>query len=403
MSKPKRTGNRTRQEKRKERKHLRRRHKKRSDNYRRYQAVLQALQNFYPTKPTGHLASHLNTLAWMISGIVGSKKTSYRAIANKSPDGNKVESRIQRFARWIMNYNIDVETYFMPYIIQLLESLSGGTLALVIDGSEVGQDCMALVISVVYGHRALPIGWLVVEGKKGHLPEELHLELVKQVAPLVPDTAKVVFLGDGEFDGTNLQQFINDDCKWDYVCRTAKNIIITENDETFTPQELVSRPGDFVAIPDVEFTQEKYGPVQIIAWWGKGEAEPIFLVTNMELAEEAAWWYKKRAIIETFFSDQKSRGFHLHKSHLSDPNRIAVLMIPACLAYIWMIYLGDFAKNSAWISVIHRNDRCDLSLFQLGLDLLEHFINEFIPIPVAFSFQNNLPNTPLPSPDDFPL
>lgn len=31
--------------------------------------------------------------------------------------------------------------------------------------------------------------------------------------------------------------------------------------------------------------------------------------------------YAKRFRIETFFSDQKSRGFHLHKSHLSDPVR----------------------------------------------------------------------------------
>jgi hypothetical protein len=40
--------------------------------------------------------------------------------------------------------------------------------------------------------------------------------------------------------------------------------------------------------------------------------------------------------IETFFSDQKSRGFHLHKSHIADATRLARLLIAACLAYIWM-------------------------------------------------------------------
>jgi hypothetical protein len=38
--------------------------------------------------------------------------------------------------------------------------------------------------------------------------------------------------------------------------------------------------------------------------------------------------------IETFFSDQKSRGFNLHKSHVSDPARLARLLIAACLACI---------------------------------------------------------------------
>jgi hypothetical protein len=37
-----------------------------------------------------------------------------------------------------------------------------------------------------------------------------------------------------------------------------------------------------------------------------------------------------------------------------------------------------------WVNIIHRGDRCDLSLFQLGLRLLTHFFNEDLPIPVAF-------------------
>jgi hypothetical protein len=104
--------------------------------------------------------------------------------------------------------------------------------------------------------------------------------------------------------------------------------------------------------------------------------EPIYLVSNLELAGEACYWYQKRYRIETFFSDQKSRGFHLHKSHLSDPERLARLMIAACLAYIWIIHLGVVAKRDGWVAIIHRTDRCDVSLFQLGSDLLEHFLDE---------------------------
>ena len=61
------------------------------------------------------------------------------------------------------------------------------------------------------------------------------------------------------------------------------------------------------------------------------------------------------------------------------------LLIAACLAYIWVIYLGVVAIRDQWVSIIHRTDRCDLGLFQLGLDLLEHFLNDSLPIPVAFS------------------
>ena len=69
--------------------------------------------------------------------------------------------------------------------------------------------------------------------------------------------------------------------------------------------------------------------------------------------------YQKRFRIETFFSDQKSRGFHLHKSHISDPQRLARLLIAACLAYIWIVYLGSVCAREGWIGIIHRMKRCD--------------------------------------------
>ncbi len=131
-------------------------------------------------------------------------------------------------------------------------------------------------------------------------------------------------------------------------------------------------------------TGQAYGPVLVLAWWARGQHEPIYLVTNLDLAVEACWWYRKRFRVETFFSDQKSRGFHLHCSHLADPARLMRLLLAACLAYLWIIYLGVLAQRDSWMGVIHRTDRCDLSLFQLGLALLDHLLNEGLPIPVAF-------------------
>jgi hypothetical protein len=334
----------------------------------------------------------------MISGIVGSKRTQYPAIAQKSPDGNKPSSREKHFSRWVNNERVDYERYFAPFAVTLLLSLVNNPLVLAIDGSEVGRGCLALMVSVVYKGRALPLGWIVVKGSKGHFPEETHVNLVKQVAELIPAEADVIFLGDGEFDGVTLQDTVAG-YGWAYVCRTAKDIVLTDAGDEFNCRELGLRPGDFTSLPKVAFTREQYGPVHVIAWWAKAYKKPIFLVTNMELAEEACFWYKKRFRIETFFSDQKSRGFHLHKSHLDKPERLATLMIAACLAYIWMVYLGAFAKHTGWNKVIHRTDRCDLSLFQLGLALLEHFLNEGIPIPVVFQISLRLAGVPYPLPE----
>jgi hypothetical protein len=322
----------------------------------------------------------------MIAGIVQAKSCQLPAIARHAPDAAKPDSRVKRYSRWISNEGINSESYFLPFAQPLLASLAkNGPLVFVMDGSEVGQHCITLMISLIYQKRALPITWIVVSGSKGHLPEETHLELLAQLKFILPADSQVIFLGDGEFDGIDLQMALQEP-GWTYACRTAKNVQLFEEGEPFSFADLCLRPGDCLGIPNVQFTRQAYGPVTVIGWWRKGFQEPIYLVTNFELVHEACYWYTKRFQIETFFSDEKSRGFNLHKSHLSNPLRLARLMLAACLAYIWIIYLGITAHRDGWVGIIHRTDRCDWSLFHLGLSLLDHLLNEDLSIPVAFNF-----------------
>jgi len=359
-----------------------------SDNRRRFVAIYKAIKELYPIEPLGNTARHLTTLAMLISGIVASKRVNLPAIAGKIPSMTKVESQVKRFSRWIENENINFEFYYLPYAQQLVTSLAQQTLVLVMDGSPVGRGCRTLMLSVLYKKRALPLAWLVSQGSKGHFSEENHINLIEQVKEIIPKDADVMFLGDGEFDGINLQAKM-DSYGWKYVCRTAKDTIITQNSETFTLQELQVQPGGRITLFSVAITQKQYGPVQTVAWWDEEYEDPIYLVSNLSIHEsihkDPCEWYSLRFSIETLFSDQKSRGFHLHKSHLSDPDRLAQLMIAACLAYIWIIYLGNLSIQQGWSKIIHRTKRCDLSLFQLGLRLLDYFLNQEMEIPVAFN------------------
>ena len=292
-------------------------------------------------------------------------------------------------SRWVGNERVTQTLYFLPYAQSLLAGLGLQTLVLAIDGSTVGRGCVALMVSVIYKGRALPIAWLVREGKKGHFPEQMHIELIEQVKNLVPPGLEVVLVGDGEFDGIDLQQTLHGDEEegdWSYVCRTALNTTATLGGQDFRLDAMgaLIKPGNWVALEKVYVTSEAYGPVTTICWWGRGYDAPIYLVTNMKDAEQACRYDQKRFRIETFFSDQKSRGFNLHKSHMSNAERLSHLLIASCLAYIWIVYLGDLCERDGWREVIHRRSRCDLSLFQLGLRLLDYLIDEGMPIPVQF-------------------
>jgi len=356
------------------------------DNKNRYDAVRKALKKFYPDSPAGNVARHLDTLAALISGIVGSRSTQLPKIAEKVPDGTKETSREKKYARFVGNDKISEDTYFFPFARLLLRNLGLAEIVMAIDTSAIGRDCAILIVSVIYKKRALPIAWIVSEGGKGHFSEQEHIRLIRKVGSMIPKSAgRVILLGDGEFDGVGFQKELAD-MEWYYVCRTCVSISIFIDKSKFHVCDIgfMIIPGFYRQVGNVMFTNKRYGPVNVMVYWEDGHVAPIYLVTNMESADDTIRYYSKRFRIETFFSDQKSRGFGIGKSHISDPVRLSRLMIAACLAYIWMIFMGTMAVSQGWDKIIHRTDRCDLSLFRLGLKLLNHFLNHDISIPVCF-------------------
>ncbi len=186
------------------------------------------------------------------------------------------------------------------------------------------RDCTALMTHVIYKGRALPLAWRVRQRPKGHFPEDLHISLVALIEALIPEGTQVVFLGDGEFDGIELQATVAE-AGWSYVCRTSYTTTASCEGERFRLDAMGSciKAGTVVALSEVLFTGEDYGPVTVMCCWAKGYKEPLYLVTNMSSSREACRFYSKRFRIETFFSDQKSRGFNIHKSHISDPHRLS--------------------------------------------------------------------------------
>ena len=303
-----------------------------SDTYRRYAAIKRALMQFYQPHLSGHRERHLNTLVALICGLAGGQRAHLATIADHAPSGGAdQESVIARFRRWLKHDGHTVDGWFLPVAEALLANLAQQPLLLVLDGSVVGRGCVALMLSVVYHGRALPLAWVVVQGTKGHFPQDTHCALLAQVQHLIPPTAQVTVLGDGEFDGTEFQAALRQ-LHWQYVCRTAPNLVMTAYGGDYHIGDLAPTRGGRLAGRPAWMTVEQYGPVSILAIWDAAYAEPVYLVTNMLDLAAALAAYRKRAQIETFFADQKSRGFHLHKSHLSDPTRLARLLIAACLA-----------------------------------------------------------------------
>ncbi|MGD0876586.1 MAG: hypothetical protein ABSA01_00380 [Anaerolineales bacterium] len=92
------------------------------------------------------------------------------SIACHTPEAAKEESQIKRYNRWVQgNERSNFEAYYLPFVEQVLASLAIlRPLVLVVNGSEVGHDCITLMVNPVYQKRTLPVIWLVAKGCKGH-------------------------------------------------------------------------------------------------------------------------------------------------------------------------------------------------------------------------------------------
>ena len=77
-----------------------------SDNLKIFKSVKNALMNTFPFEIQGKAARQLNTLAGMISGIVGSKRCNLPQIAKKIPDKTKPDSRERKISRFLKNDDV---------------------------------------------------------------------------------------------------------------------------------------------------------------------------------------------------------------------------------------------------------------------------------------------------------
>lgn len=357
-----------------------------------------------PNEPKGNSLRRITVLACLISALTKSERASLKSIGEQMEDKTDLESRIKKAKRWLNNKWTDTTSHFIPYIKPIIRTfLRTKKIVLAIDGSTMGNGCMCLMVSIIWRNRAIPICWIVRKAPKGHFPEQMHLDVIEMVKKLFDSVAisadistknvEITLLGDGEFDGTQLQESCSN-AGWNYVLKTAKNTLIADNPEMDGASQMKNMLPDFnmnhIYLPDMYINKQGFGTVNVVYWHDSKYKNPLYLLTNIDNAPQVEKLYRKRYIIETLFADLKSRGFNMEWTRISNPLTIFNLLIVACLAYILAILHEFDARKSAIIGRFCRKDRInDLSVFQLGLRAILHAIKH--QLSISFQFSKNFP------------
>jgi len=180
-----------------------------------YRQIRDCLLNSTESSPQGNALKRINNLSGFITGMIRNGNSHLPDIGQGLPQDIDANSKNVAAKRFVENKWTDFDAHFLPYLTSFLYGIFGLSyfrdgIVLVIDGSQMGKDNAALMVSLVWKKRGIPICWFVKKGAKGHFKTSDHLGVLEHalsiLQSLVPDHMPVTLLGDGEFDSKEIQQ-----------------------------------------------------------------------------------------------------------------------------------------------------------------------------------------------------
>jgi hypothetical protein len=351
--------------------------------YNRLQETLSTLVN------VKHIAELKNWI-WIVVGVLQSESITLSKIATHIPGETQAESRVTMMRRWLMNFHVDVWSFYKPVLEHALKDWQNKVANIILDGVMIGAGRWQILrLSLAHGQRAIPLGWVVVPGT-GIPPVEKLEKMLTQVAAFLRWRVKSVnFLADRGFrdcDWAKLCQKLG----WHYAIRTANNTYVTLKGGRYCQiDKLGIQPGQRGYFQEVLFTQDFKLCANLSVAWTDGDEqhapELLAIVSDQRACRNRLREYRVRMDTEQSFRDDKSGGFDMEDTHLLHAERLERLLLALAIAKLWCHELGEqvLENGEAARRTIDPGSERELSIFQLGLRWLQRCLSTNI---------NQLPN-----------
>jgi hypothetical protein len=329
---------------------------------------------------------HLVNWVWIIVGILQAKSIKLAKIAEHIPGEALAASRVTTIRRWLKNLRIDPWTLYRPVLEQVLAGWRDVEATLILDGTMVFNNRFQVYrLSLRHGCRAIPLAWVVLPGT-GLTRAEVLAPALRRVADFLrPRVKRVLFTADAGFRDCDWAQLCQE-LHWDYVIRVAQSAMVTLADgRHLAINALNVPPGERRFYHNVQFTDVHHWPCHLSVAWTTGEIsaqanqppELMAVISNRRACGARLDDYARRTDIEESFLDDKSGGFDLAHTRLTQPERLERLLLALAIATLWCHELGEevLATGDDRRREIDPGWQRELSLFQLGLRWLERCLS----------------------------
>jgi hypothetical protein len=328
--------------------------------------------------------SRITNMVYLMMGMLVARSVQTGRLASHVPLRVKRLSIVRRLERFLDNGAVRVRTWYADVARGLLRTASAsGQVALIIDGTKVSINHQLLMVAVAYHGRALPIAWTWVCSGRGHSSQHKQLALLGAVRDVLPSGVRVSVVGVTEFGHTFVLEYL-DHWGWDYALRQAGHYQVWPPGATgwLRLDRLSPTNGNWRWLPRTVLTVDSAYPARLLLFWAQGETRPWLLATNLAHPPAVLRLYCRRMWIEELFGDLKRHGFDLESSHLRSFLRLNRLTLAVVLLYVWLVCEGTQALIQGRTTRVDRTNRRDLSLFRIGLELVQQALTWLEPFQV---------------------
>ena len=308
----------------------------------------------------------------MVVGISQGVSAQIGKIARALPLDTTQASKEQRIRRLLDNERITQEQHYQPLAKVALHGLKGQKVQLLLDRVLLRDTHNILVVSIGFRRRSLPLAWLALDhrGQSGLADQQTVL---RQALSLLPERVRVSIHADSEFRSQELFAWLRGlghDGMMGVPGRTL--LSLTPDGEATALATWLPNPATVAYLNGVYLTEERLGPVNVLAWWAKDDAgKPIVhgVMTNLSATWQTYRIGSRRMWIETVFRDWQSGGFHLDDSGIEDRERFERLLLPMVIAYLWLVAVGRWVVKKGYRSLVDDGEArtWKYSLFQIGV------------------------------------
>jgi len=329
--------------------------------------------------------TRLRNFAWMIAGILASRSVHLSRIAGKMPGAATTTSKTRRIHRFLKNGAVRVRDWYKPIASDVLRRVVAQGLAvrLLTDGTKVGFGHQLLMVAIAYRRRAIPLAWTWVKSPRGHSSAHKQKALLAYVQRLIPAGAQVSIAGDSEFGAVKMLKQLK---SWGWTCvmrQKGNTLVKLQGCSAWMRLDSLIKQGDAPRwCPAVTLTLEHKYSVHLLVLWKPGEKVPWRLATNLPTARAALRTYRRRMWIEEMFGDLKKHGFDLENTHLRHFMRLSRLTLAVAYLYYWLAAFGSQVIKAGQRRLIDRADRRDLSIFRIGMGMLERRLANAEPLRI---------------------